>query len=170
MKDAAQDGSVKVSIFSIVIFQWRRAGSRGLCSSTPGCVHRCATTTTHWTTLPHHHNHRRRRQHVKDAAQGVLDDFAEGVVQDLAFGARAARALLASYRKCPPSVRAYAPSRFSKPRPRAPPPDPLLKPGPVFVASGGVITGAPKTANATELSSCAARGRTAAGRGTRRES
>ena len=31
----------------------------------------------------------------------------------------------------PPSVRAYAPSRFSKPHPRAPPPDP----GPVVVAS-----------------------------------
>jgi len=40
----------------------------------------------------------------------------------------------------PPSVRAYAPTRSSKSHPRAPPPDPRLKPGPVFVASGGVIT------------------------------
>ena len=38
-----------------------------------------------------------------------------------------------------PSVRAYASTRSSKPHPRAPPPDPRLKPGPVFVASGGVI-------------------------------
>jgi len=44
----------------------------------------------------HHHRRRRRRQHVKDAAQGVLEDVAEDVVQDLAFGARAARALLAT--------------------------------------------------------------------------
>jgi len=36
------------------------------------------------------------------------------------------------------SVRAYAPARYSKPQPRAPSPDPRLKPGPVFVASGGV--------------------------------
>ena len=35
-----------------------------------------------------------------------------------------------------PSVRAYASIRSSKPRPRAPIPDPRLKPGPVFVASG----------------------------------
>ena len=39
-----------------------------------------------------------------------------------------------------PSVRANAPTRSSKPHPRAPPPDPRLKLGPVFVASGGVIT------------------------------
>ena len=39
-----------------------------------------------------------------------------------------------------PSVRAYAPSRSSKSRPRAPPPDPRLKPGPLFVASRGVST------------------------------
>jgi len=37
-----------------------------------------------------------------------------------------------------PSVRAYTPTRSSKPHPWAPPPDPRLKPGPVFVASGGV--------------------------------
>jgi len=39
MKDAAQDGIVKVLILSIVIFQWRRTGSRGPSSSTFGCVH-----------------------------------------------------------------------------------------------------------------------------------
>ena len=61
------------------------------------CGHRCATTTTHWTLLPHHHHRRRRRrQYVKDAAQDVLEEIAEGVVKDLAFGARAARALLAT--------------------------------------------------------------------------
>ena len=38
----------------------------------------------------------------------------------------------------PPSVCAYAPARSSKPHPRAPLPDPRFKPGPVFVASGGV--------------------------------
>ena len=38
-----------------------------------------------------------------------------------------------------PPVRAYAPTRSSKPHPRAPPPDPRLKLGPVFVASGVVI-------------------------------
>ena len=42
------------------------------------------------------------------------------------------------YRKLPPSVSAYAPTHSSKPQPRAPPPDPRLKPRPVFVASGGV--------------------------------
>ena len=47
--------------------------------------------------LPHHHHRRRRRrQNVKDAAQGVLEDVAEDVVKDLAFGARAARAFLAT--------------------------------------------------------------------------
>ena len=101
MKDAAQDEGVEVFIFSIVIFQWRRAGSRGPSSSTPGCVHRCATTTAHWTPLPHHH-HYRRCQHVKDAAQGVAEDVAEDLVQDLAFGARAARALLATLPPPPP--------------------------------------------------------------------
>jgi len=102
VKDAAQDGSAKVLIFSIAICQWRRTGSRGPSSSTPGCVHRCATTTTtHWTPLPHHHR-RRRRQHVKDAAQGIAESVAEGVVQDLAFGARAARALLAMPPPPPP--------------------------------------------------------------------
>ena len=68
---------------------------------------RCATTTVHWTPLPNHHNHCRRRcrrrQHVKDAAQGVLEGVAEGVVQDLSFGARAARALLATPLPPPPS-------------------------------------------------------------------
>jgi len=39
VKDAAQDGSVKVFILPIVIFQLRRTGSRGPSSSTPGCVH-----------------------------------------------------------------------------------------------------------------------------------
>ena len=33
-----------------------------------------------------------------------------------------------------------APTRSSKPRPWAPPPNPRLKPGPVFVASGDLIT------------------------------
>ena len=35
-----------------------------------------------------------------------------------------------SYRKCPPSVRAYAPILSSKSHPRAPPPDPRLNRGP----------------------------------------
>ena len=39
-----------------------------------------------------------------------------------------------------PPMYAYAPARSSKPHPRAPPPDPRSKPGPVFVASGGVIS------------------------------
>jgi len=46
------------------------------------------------------------------------------------------------YRKRPPphthTVRAYAPARSSKSHPRAPHPDPRLKPEPVFIASGGV--------------------------------
>jgi len=42
------------------------------------------------------------------------------------------------YRKRPPFVRAYAPTHFSKPHPRAPPPDPRLTPGPVFLDSGDV--------------------------------
>jgi len=55
-------------------------------------------------------------EHVKDAAQGVAEDVPQDVAQDLAS------------------------TRPSKPHPQAPPPDPRLKPGPVFVASGGVIT------------------------------
>ena len=78
---------MKVLILPIAISQWRRTGSRGPFSSIPGCVHRCATTTAHWPPLPHHH-HRRRRQHVKDAAQGVLENVAEDVVQDLASSRR----------------------------------------------------------------------------------
>jgi len=42
VKDAAQDGSVKVFILSIVIFQWRQTGSRGP-SSSPR-VRACAAT------------------------------------------------------------------------------------------------------------------------------
>jgi len=34
-------------------------------------------------------------EHVKDSAQGVAEDCPQDVAQDLAFGARAARALLA---------------------------------------------------------------------------
>ena len=57
------------------------------------------------------------------------------------------------YRKRPPSVRAYAPTRSSKPHSRAPPPDSWLKLGPVLVASGGVITIPDGTeANVTEAS------------------
>ena len=100
VKDAAQDGSVKVCIFPIVIFRWRRTGSRGPSSSTPGCVHvRPPVRDDDDDTLDplphHHHRRRRRRQHVKDAAQDVSKNVAEDVVQDVAFGARAARALLA---------------------------------------------------------------------------
>ena len=116
VKDTAQDGNAKVLILSIAIFQRRRTGSRGASSSTPGacmCGHRCATTTAHWTPLPHHHHHHhhhrrrlRRRQSVKDAARGVLEDVlegaAEGVAQDLAFGARAAQALLGTPPPPPP--------------------------------------------------------------------
>jgi len=47
------------------------------------------------------------------------------------------------YRKCPPFVRACAPTRKNLLRShrhtRAPPPDPRLAPGPLFVASGGLI-------------------------------
>ena len=43
-----------------------------------------------------------------------------------------------------PSVRAYAPTRSSKPHPRVPPPVPRFKPGPMLVASGGVMTAASK--------------------------
>ena len=44
--------------------------------------------------------------------------------------------------KQPPSVCAYAPTRPLKSHPQVSFPDPRLKPGPVFVASGGVIKGA----------------------------
>ena len=40
--------------------------------------------------------------HVNDAAQGVLEDVPQDVTQDLAFGARAARALLATPPPPPP--------------------------------------------------------------------
>ena len=46
------------------------------------------------------------------------------------------QAEVVGYRKRPPSVRAYAPACSSEPLPRAPAPDPRVKPGPVFVASG----------------------------------
>ena len=39
----------------------------------------------------------------------------------------------------PPSTRMYTHPFFEATHPRAPPPDPRLKPGPVFVTSGGVI-------------------------------
>ena len=39
-----------------------------------------------------------------------------------------------------PPLYAHIPARSSKPQPRAPPPDPRLKPGFVFVASVGVKT------------------------------
>ena len=107
VKDAAQDGSVKVFILPIVICGGRVHG--GPPRRPPGaCMHGhwCATTTTHWTPLPHHHHHRRRRQrrrqHVKDAAQDAAENAAEDVAQDLAFGARAARALLATPPPPPP--------------------------------------------------------------------
>ena len=35
-------------------------------------------------------------EHVKDAAQGVAEDVPQDVAQDLAFGARVARALIAT--------------------------------------------------------------------------
>jgi len=41
-------------------------------------------------------------EHVKDAAQGVAKDVPQDVAQDLAFGARAARALLATPLPPPP--------------------------------------------------------------------
>jgi len=44
----------------------------------------------------------RRRRHLKDAAQDVAEDVAEDVAQHLAFGARAARALLATPPPPPP--------------------------------------------------------------------
>jgi len=97
VKDAAQ------FILSIVFFQWRRTGSRGPSSSTPGCVHVRPPVCDDDDTLDHHHHRRRRRrQHVKDAAQDVAEDVAEDVAQDLAFGARAARALLATPPPPPP--------------------------------------------------------------------
>ena len=41
-------------------------------------------------------------EHVNDAAQGVLEDVPQDVAQELAFGARAARALLATPPPAPP--------------------------------------------------------------------
>jgi len=41
---------------------------------------------------------------VKDAAQGVLEDVPQDVAQDLAFGARAARTLLATPPPPPPCL------------------------------------------------------------------
>ena len=41
-------------------------------------------------------------EHVNDAAQGVAEDSPQDVAQDLAFGARAARALLATSSSPPP--------------------------------------------------------------------
>jgi len=41
-------------------------------------------------------------EHVNDAAQGVAEDMPQDVAQDLAFGARAARALLATPPPPPP--------------------------------------------------------------------
>ena len=49
--------------------------------------------------------------HVNDAAQGVVEDVTQDVAQDLGFGARAARALLATPPPPPPclcAVRAKA--------------------------------------------------------------
>ena len=43
-------------------------------------------------------------EHVKDAAQGVVEDVPKDVAQDLAFGARAARALLATQPPPPPCL------------------------------------------------------------------
>ena len=108
VKDAAQDGGVKVLILPIAIFQLRWAGSRGASSSTPGCVHARPPVRDDDDTLdplPHHHHHRRsssRRQHVKNAAQGDVEGVAEDVAQDLAFGARSARALIATPPPPPP--------------------------------------------------------------------
>ena len=42
-------------------------------------------------------------EHVKDAAQGVAEEVPQDVAQDLALGARAARALLATPPPPPPS-------------------------------------------------------------------
>jgi len=41
-------------------------------------------------------------EHVKDAAQGVAEDVPQDVAQDLAFGARVARALIATPPPPPP--------------------------------------------------------------------
>ena len=43
-------------------------------------------------------------EHVKDAAQGAVEDVLQYVAQDLAFGARAARALLATPPPPPPCL------------------------------------------------------------------
>jgi len=48
-------------------------------------------------------------EHVKDAAQGVAEDVSDNVAQDLAFGARAVRALLAT--PPPPSPSSLCSSR-----------------------------------------------------------
>ena len=101
MHDAVQDGSVKVLILPIVIFQRRRTGSQVPSSSTPGCVHDWPPVRDDdddtLDPLPHHHHRRRRRrQHVKDAAQNAAEGAVGDVAKDLAFGARAARALRAT--------------------------------------------------------------------------
>jgi len=74
---------------------------------------------------------------------GVFENWAGKCVFDFDLK-RPTATLVASevvgYRKRPPFVRAYAPTRSSKPHPRAPPLDPRLKPGPVFVTSGGVTS------------------------------
>ena len=44
------------------------------------------------------------------------------------------------YGKSPPLCTRICPCPFFEATPRAPPPGPRLKPGPVFVASGGVIS------------------------------
>ena len=46
-------------------------------------------------------------KHVKDAAQGAAEDVPQDVAQDLGFGARAARALLAT----PPPLPSLCSSR-----------------------------------------------------------
>ena len=43
-------------------------------------------------------------EHVNDAAQGVVEDVLQDVAQDLGFGARAARALLATPPLPPPCL------------------------------------------------------------------
>ena len=43
-------------------------------------------------------------EHAKDAAQGVVEDVPQDVAQDLGFGARAARALLATPPPPPPCL------------------------------------------------------------------
>ena len=43
-------------------------------------------------------------EHAKDAAQGVVEDVPQDVAQDLGFGARAARALIATPPPLPPCL------------------------------------------------------------------